>query len=310
MKNLTGLKFGRLLVIEATHERDKCRRVKYRCICECGNEIAVASSSLLNNHTKSCGCIKKTNHHNWLGYGEISGQYWKGVIASATKRNLIFTISIENAWGQFQKQSGKCAITGLELSFVRNYKSGNLDRQTASLDRIDSNQGYTNDNIQWTHKVINTIKGNLPDNELEAWSELICCPNSSQDCSGQLVTREKCKGHWNGFGEISGEYWNKVMRCAKVRNINFNITIDYAWNLFLQQDRRCALTKTPLLFVRNFHHDKVHQTASLDRTDSKTPYEEGNVQWVHKKINILKWCLSTDELLYWCDLIVKHKGKK
>jgi hypothetical protein len=30
--------------------------------------------------------------------------------------------------------------------------------QTASLDRIDNNKGYTKDNIQWLHKNINLMK--------------------------------------------------------------------------------------------------------------------------------------------------------
>lgn len=32
---------------------------------------------------------------------------------------------------------------------------------TASLDRIDSNRGYTQDNVQWVHKDVNKMKMDL-----------------------------------------------------------------------------------------------------------------------------------------------------
>lgn len=33
---------------------------------------------------------------------------------------------------------------------------------TASLDRIDSGQGYTNSNIQWVHSMVNMCKNKYP----------------------------------------------------------------------------------------------------------------------------------------------------
>ena len=44
---------------------------------------------------------------------------------------------------------------------------------------------------------------------------------------------------------------------------------------------------------------------SLDRIDSKKGYVKGNVQWVHKTVNRLKMDLSEEELMYWCNLIVR-----
>lgn len=36
--------------------KDKNRKIKYKCICECGNKVVVLGSSLKNGHTSSCGC--------------------------------------------------------------------------------------------------------------------------------------------------------------------------------------------------------------------------------------------------------------
>lgn len=96
---------------------------------------------------------------NWKGCGEISGAYWYGVKFRAKRRRLDFKINIEYAWELFVKQKGRCAISGLPIKFWKK-NSSNEDKkeQTASLDRIDSSKGYVNDNIQWIHKHVNTIK--------------------------------------------------------------------------------------------------------------------------------------------------------
>jgi hypothetical protein len=40
-------------------------------------------------------------------------------------------------------------------------KKGVGNPQTASLDRIDSNKGYTKDNVVWVHKNVNAFKNCL-----------------------------------------------------------------------------------------------------------------------------------------------------
>jgi len=70
------------------------------------------------------------------------------------------SVTMDDAWKLFLKQSRKCAITGELLYFAeagKNAVGGN-----ASLDRIDSTKGYTPDNIQWVHKEINVMKWDLP----------------------------------------------------------------------------------------------------------------------------------------------------
>lgn len=52
--NLTGQRFGRLVVSGALGSR-KGKRV-WLCRCDCGNEKIVETASLLSGNTKSCGC--------------------------------------------------------------------------------------------------------------------------------------------------------------------------------------------------------------------------------------------------------------
>ena len=94
--------------------------------------------------------------------------------------------------------------------------------------------------------------------------------------------------------------FNRIKSSAVRRNIPFDISIRFLWELFLQQHQNCSLTGEPLKFdVR-----VKHQTASLDRIDSSKGYIVGNVQWVHKDINNMKQSLSQAQFIEWCKKVV------
>lgn len=117
----------------------------------------------------------------------------------------------------------------------------------------------------------------------------------------------KTHHQWNGVGEISGDFWhNHIVRSASGdkgrRNpVELSITKEYAWELFLKQNKRCALSGLELTFPRK-HKDKVW-SASLDRVDSSKGYVEGNVQWVHKDVNIMKNKFENQYFIEMCKLI-------
>ena len=57
MKDLSGQRFGRLVVIEKTEERNR-GSVVWRCLCDCGKECLISSASLKKGRN-SCGCLRK-----------------------------------------------------------------------------------------------------------------------------------------------------------------------------------------------------------------------------------------------------------
>ncbi len=66
-KDLTGMTFGYLTVLEATEKRRR-RDVVWRCRCKCGKETEVPTVMLLGGNTTSCGCLnievlKHVNHY-------------------------------------------------------------------------------------------------------------------------------------------------------------------------------------------------------------------------------------------------------
>lgn len=54
VKNLTGVIFGKLTVIEVAGKID--HRVVWKCKCECGNVVEVRSSALVQGKKTHCGC--------------------------------------------------------------------------------------------------------------------------------------------------------------------------------------------------------------------------------------------------------------
>ena len=121
---------------------------------------------------------------------------------------------------------------------------------------------------------------------------------------------------WSGYMEISGSHWGRIKSCAKYRGISFDIDIKDVWELFIKQDRKCALSGVEITFgdsdkntYKNTNKNMYkNTTASLDRIDSSKGYTIDNVQWVHKIVNHMKLAIPEKEFLNWCKLIVNNKG--
>ena len=161
-ENLIGKKFGKWTVLEQFEDRYPSGNKKYmtKCKCDCGVTKPVIQLSLKNGRSKSCGCDKDfykrmqgKNSNLFKGHGDISAKFWGTTKRKAERRNIDFSISIEEAWEIFLSQDRKCKLSGIDLHF------GKVKvKAIASLDRINSNKAYTIDNVQWVHKHINIMK--------------------------------------------------------------------------------------------------------------------------------------------------------
>lgn len=126
--------------------------------------------------------------------------------------------------------------------------------------------------------------------------------NTTCGCVNWERKKGKDSPFYKGIGDISGGFWCIVKKNARSRNISLNITLEYVWNLYLKQNKRCALSGEPIDFGDS-NYDET--TASLDRIDSTKGYCEGNVQWIHKSINFMKHNLTEENFLYYCKKIVE-----
>lgn len=119
----------------------------------------------------------------------------------------------------------------------------------------------------------------------------------------KLIVGKKNK-NFTGYEEISGTYWCSLKDNAKKRNIIFDISIEYAWKIFINQNKKCNLSGRSLTLGESFVYSKY--TGSLDRIDSSKGYIEGNVQWVHKDINLMKNKFNQEEFIKLCILVANY----
>lgn len=105
---------------------------------------------------------------------------------------------------------------------------------------------------------------------------------------------------WLGFGKIPNKIFGKIKHDAELRQIPLEITIEYINELYNNQKEKCVLSGLKL------NTSTINTTASLDRIDSSKGYIEGNVQWVHKDINMMKRIYSQEHFIYMCKLVAKH----
>lgn len=131
--------------------------------------------------------------------------------------------------------------------------------------------------------------------------------NNTKSC-GCDFPKGKNNKNWNGYEEISGDYWyNHIIRGANGtkgrKKLDLSITKEYVWNLYLNQNKKCALSNIDIKFPTK-GKDKSY-TCSLDRIDSSLGYIEGNVQWVHKDINRMKNAFNQDYFIKMCKLITE-----
>lgn len=164
--------------------------------------------------------------------------------------------------------------------------------------------GFIKNKMRWTCKCKKCGK----EKDILYWHILGRNKYKSKSC-GCDQFRQQSLRQWQGYEEISKTYWQSIHKGAKKRKLEINITIEYIWDLFLKQDRKCALSGIELFFPPKIGlvKNKNKQTASLDRIDNNKGYIEGNVQWIHTDINYIKQDYTEKELLYYIIKIYKYQ---
>lgn len=122
------------------------------------------SSEAFRRVRKSCVRMGK-NSAGFKGSGRVYGKYIGNLRVKAKSRNLDWTVldgSIENTHYLDSITTDICPLSGLPLTYPTRIRDSTA---TASLDRIDSSQGYVKDNVRWIHKDINEMKWALTDEE-------------------------------------------------------------------------------------------------------------------------------------------------
>lgn len=128
-------------------------------------------------------------------------------------------------------------------------------------------------------------------------------PNRHLQCASCAQKENKLESMIaNGkVGELALTQYTKLKKAARQRNYDFEVSIEYLWNLFVAQKQMCAITGDYMQNIRK---------ASLDRIDSSKGYIEGNVQWVTKQANLSKHIMTMNELYEFCKKVLNHANQQ
>ncbi len=148
-KDLTGMKFGRLLVIKCAGKGTKDGKLYWVCECDCGTEISTIGANLKTGNTKSCGCYYKDTRKEGCNYKhgmEFSSEYssWLHMKDRCYNTN---NDSYYNYGGRGIK------VCNRWLKSFENFYEDMGDKPTKdySIDRVDGSKMYAPWNCRWAN---------------------------------------------------------------------------------------------------------------------------------------------------------------
>lgn len=153
--DLTEKVFGRLKVIEKSNLNSSDGTPLWRCVCECGKEGLYRQRNLIQNGSRSCGCLvteARKKHKRSIKDSGLAA-YYKTYKFNAKKRNLSFDITYEEFCSLCFKHCEYCGCrpsNTLKLNGSRNVQDTLYLIENPvyinGIDRINSSVGYTIDN--------------------------------------------------------------------------------------------------------------------------------------------------------------------
>ncbi len=281
--DLSGKKFGEWTVLDFDEANSTSKCKKWSCRCSCGNVVSVGAGNLVNGTSTRCLTCSGNAEHNLTG--KTFGSW-----TVLEKGKKLRTWACKCGCGKI------CEVLNYHLLSGASTKCRDCVGSSPKELEIGSQFGDLT--------VIGNlnIKGNI-------YSECQCKCGRITKVRPTFLKKENgirsCRNcsSWKGYGEISSCWWSMQKRQADERGLEFSITIEYIWDMYLKQNRKCNLSGLPIHFYRNPSKNYNLQTASLDRIDNNKGYTTDNVQLVYKRVNFMKHTNEQRAFILYCKLI-------
>lgn len=158
INNLKGRRFGRLIALYNSDNRNSAGDVMWKCLCICGRFVEIGAGNLKSGHTKSCGCLRRdTMKKIKYKHGETRVRTrLYGIWIHMKERCNSFTAENYKYYGE--KGIKVCDEWKNNFIIFRSWALANGYQENLTIDRINNNGNYEPDNCQWITNVENAKK--------------------------------------------------------------------------------------------------------------------------------------------------------
>lgn len=194
-------KSDRLWIVKQEFRYDNRRMLVIACP-KCGLEYEIRKTNYRKERTcRACRFTaqNRATFGRHQGVGDLSKSFYNYFRFTAKKRNIEWSVSIEYLWDLAVSQDMKCSLSGLEVVFptitdahgnsdlsqadLTKVRLGSGRVNVASLDRIDSEHGYAEGNVQWVCKWMNIMKNGLDNDEFVHLCHLVALRHANPEPS-------------------------------------------------------------------------------------------------------------------------------